>query len=200
MFTIDDRDLLKPSMTCWLPFQSPFFVFFFCHFVNLDLNKLKFFLPKIMKFSLLLSILNNFTISFAFFLWKAKKQAKWVWDFIFDFYFLGIKLLKSFIFLKSMIFNWLFFFFQSFSDFLNCIFSFARCEAEKLLFFNILAHNVIFWMIFSVMQNVSYSSKFFFFCIFFFFFTSTRINCKKSFWKIFFHCLYQILIAWNHRD
>ena len=27
MFTIDDRDLLKLSMTCWFPLQSPFFFF-----------------------------------------------------------------------------------------------------------------------------------------------------------------------------
>ena len=183
MFTIDDRDLLKPSMTFWLPFQSPFFFFFFCHFVNLDLNKLKFFLPKIMKFSLLLSILNNFTISFAFFL----KTSKISFGILFlAFYFLGIKLLESFIFLKALFFNWLFFFFQSFSDFLNCIFSFARCEAEKLLFFNILAHNVIFWMIFSVTQNVSYSSKFFFFCIFFFFFYFDQDQLQKIFLEDFF--------------
>ena len=73
IFTIDDRDLLKLSMTCWFPFQSPFF---FCHFVKPLLEQISILLPKTTKFSLLLSILNNFTISFAFFFFFSKKQAK----------------------------------------------------------------------------------------------------------------------------
>ncbi len=118
------------------------FFFFFC-FINLDLNKFQFFYQKQWNFRFYYPFWIISPFLSPFFLKKKNKQNKF-WHFIFDFYFLGIKLLESFIFLKAMFFNW-FFIFQSFSENLsNCFFSFDSCEAEKLLSFNILADNVIF--------------------------------------------------------